>query len=268
MFDGASEGAIQLFENDILLISLKIDSKNKVKLLNDVEPIEIKDATLIESPLIFNNYDLLLRSQTLLDIGRKAMSRLGLPYTTLHTKDLFDKLCEPYYLPDLFQSDVDESLLQKLQDTISGYITYDRKERDFVFKREDRNIGIKNTASGIKTFGLLQILFVNQFIGKNSILIFDEPENHLHPKWQLKLAEILVELAKTGTYILIASHSPYMIEALQRYSEHSKHGAQARFYMAEGNEIIDRNRLDDIFHLLSEPFEEFRKIDSEILSNE
>lgn len=190
MFDGASEGAIQLFENDILLISLKIDSKNKVKLLNDVEPIEIKDATLIESPLIFNNYDLLLRSQTLLDIGRKAMSRLGLPYTTLHTKDLFDKLCEPYYLPDLFQSDVDESLLQKLQDIISGYITYDRKERDFVFKREDRNIEIKNTASNIKIFGLLQILFVNQFISKNSILIFDELENHLHPKWQLKLAEI------------------------------------------------------------------------------
>ena len=264
LLDGSEEGSIQLYENELLLIDLKIEKGNKVHLLSEVAPIEIKDATFIESPLILNNHDLLIRSRTPFEQER---SRLGLPYTTLHTKDLFDKLREPS-LAALLDTEPSEGLSKRLHSLINGEIVYDRSTRDFVFKRKNTSISIKNTASGIKTFGLLQILLANEMVNKNTILIFDEPENHLHPKWQLKLAKILVELANHGVFILVSSHSPYMIEALERYAELQDMKKQSAFFLAEKRKIDDHNRLEDIFKLLSEPFEIFRQMDAEALRDE
>ena len=95
-------------------------------------------------------------------------------------------------------------------------------------------------------------------------MIFDEPENHLHPKWQLKFAEVIVKIVKSGVKILVNSHSPYMIEALQRYSDKDK--IIANFYLAENGEISkvdgsNEKTLSEIFKKLSEPFEVFEKMD-------
>lgn len=192
---------------------------------------------------------------------------LGQPFTTLHTKDLFDKLRQPTLPHDLF--DYEKMILSKeIHDIINGEISYDRGDRDFVFQRKGESVSIKNTASGIKVFGLLDILINNEFIAKNTILIFDEPENHLHPKWQLKLAEILFKLVENGIYVLVSSHSPYLIEALARAAERKETDIKARFALAEKNTISDKNRLSDIFSTLSEPFEVFRKMDEEVLRDE
>ena len=94
LLQGTTKGRIQLTENDVPLIDLNI-SKKGVKLNGEVEPIALKDATFIDSPLILNNHDVLLQSQTLLDVDQRRSGFLGRPYTTLHTKDLFDKLRRP-----------------------------------------------------------------------------------------------------------------------------------------------------------------------------
>jgi len=135
----------------------------------------------------------------------------------------------------------------------------------FVFKKDEKDIELINTAMGIKYFGILQVLSENNHFYKNQILILDEPEVHLHPSWQLKLAEIIVTLVKNGMKILVNSHSPYMIEALQRYAK--KATIPNNFYLAEDREIIqDDESLSKIFEKLSEPFREFDKMDSEILN--
>lgn len=267
LLSGESEGFIRLYEGDLELINIKVSNDNKLMLLSDVELIELKDATFIETPLILNNHDLLIRSQSGLDIRKRNIHRLGIPYTTLHTKDLFDKLIEPT-LASFFEPDEDENLASTIEGLLNGTIVYDSKVKDFIFKREGKEISIKNTASGIKVFGILQLLSSNGFINKNSILIFDEPENHLHPKWQLKLAKVLVDLAKYGLYILVSSHSPYMIEALKRFSDKEKLENKTGFYLAEDNSIENRNRLEDTFRVLAEPFEVFRKMDEELLKDE
>ncbi len=266
LLQGATEGRIQLVENNLKLIDLAV-TKDGVKLVTDVEPIILKDATFIDTPLVLNNHDILARSQTLFDIDQRRPSMLGQPFTTLHTKDLFDKLRQPTLPHDLF--DYEKMILSKeIHDIINGEISYDRGDRDFVFQRKGESVSIKNTASGIKVFGLLDILINNDFVTKNTILIFDEPENHLHPKWQLKLAEILFKLVESGIYVLVSSHSPYLIEALARAAERKESDIEARFSLAEKNTISDKNRLSDIFSTLSEPFEVFRKMDEEVLRDE
>jgi energy-coupling factor transporter ATP-binding protein EcfA2 len=267
LLHGAIEGRIQFVASgDLLLIDLVV-KPDGVQLMREVEPVVLKDATFIDSPLILNQHDLLLRSQTLLDIDQRRSSRLGQPYTTLHTKDLFDKLRAPVLPLDLFGKDKAD-LAHEIQNIIDGEIAYDRNDRDFVFRRSGESVSIKNTASGIKVFGLLQILVSNEFVAKNTVLIFDEPENHLHPKWQLKLAQVLLKLVENGVYVLVSSHSPYLIEALKRGVDRAGLSDQARFALAKEQCISDTDRLSDIFEVLSEPFEVFRKMDAVDLSDE
>lgn len=271
LLQGTREGSIELWENDLLLLRLEISKKGddnlEIRLHDEPEPLELKDTTFIETPLILNQHDLLIRSQTMLDTNRRTPGRIGLSYTTLHTKDLYDKLRVPALPIDLLTPGKDE-ITHKLQKIVDGEISYSHKQRDFVFERDNESISIKNTASGIKVFGLLQILLNNEIIGKNTMLIFDEPENHLHPKWQLKLAEFLVYLASQGIYILVSSHSPYMIEALKRYADRDGLKDQQGFFLAQNRRIEDKNQLSEIFRVLAEPFEVFRQMDAEALKDE
>ena len=267
LLDGEDEGEITLLENKLELIKIKVTRENKIFLLSDIEPIQIKDATFIESPLILNNHDLLIKSQSGLNINKSNIERLGIPYTTLHTKDLFDKL-KKISFSLFFDDDFEENILREIQQIIDGNIIYDNQKRDFIYSKGQKNISIKNTASGIKSFGILQLLLLNGVLNKNSILILDEPENHLHPIWQLKYAKLLVIFAKNGITTLIASHSPYMIEALKRYSDVEDLGEVTNFYLAENSIILPKDRLSDIFRTLEEPFEIFRNMDEEILKDE
>ncbi|MBY0345263.1 MAG: ATP-binding protein [Neisseriaceae bacterium] len=268
---GEKEGSIQLVENDICLIHLEVKPKTVV-LIGDVEPIVLKDATFIDSPLILNHHDLLVRSHTLLDVDKRKSGLMGLPYTTLHTKDLFNKLREPISPSDLFAPDTvaKAKFFNEIQSIIDidGRIVYDRKKRDFIFQREDYDVSIKNTASGIKAFGILQILMANESIAKNTVLIFDEPENHVHPKWQLKMVELLLKLVEHGVYVMIASHSPYLIQALKRGVDRAGLASESRFALAQEKKIQDEDRLSDIFDALVEPFQVFDDMAAEDLRDE
>lgn len=271
LLQGATEGRIQLLENDLTLIDLAV-TDDRVRVMGEVEPMALKDATFIDSPLILNHHDVLARSQTLLDMDQRRSGRLGMSFTTLHTKDLFDKLRTPvlpFDLLSLGDTTGASRVLADLQTLIDGEVAYDKTERDFVFRRPSgASISIKNTASGIKVFGLLKMLVANEFVAKGTVLIFDEPENHLHPKWQLKLAEVLIKLVESGVYVVVSSHSPYLIEALKRGVDRAGLANEARFALATEKNIQDEDRLSDIFSVLAEPFEAFRQMDAEDLRDE
>ena len=97
-------------------------------------------------------------------------------------------------------------------------------------------------------------------------MLFDEPENHLHPKWQVKFAEVICQLVKIDIKILINSHSPYMIESLEKYSQKHKIQTKTNFYLADNHIIEPKNKLEVIYDKLAQPFDTFEKIDSELLN--
>jgi predicted ATPase len=259
-------GFIKLYENNLLLLNIEVDNNNKVVLKNTVQPIELNEATFIETPLILNNHDLLIRSQTGLDITKRSSRRLGIPYTTLHTKDLFDKL-KSYNDSFYFNNQFENKIKFDISNIIDGEIIYDEEEKDFVYLRDEQKISIKNTATGVKSFGIIQLLIDNEFINRTSLLILDEPEIHLHPKWQIEYAKLIVILAKNDIPILITSHSPYMIEALKRYSNKYDLELKTSFQLSLNNIIEKEDKLSDIFKILSEPFETFRQMDAQELND-
>ena len=155
---------------------------------------------------------------------------------------------------------------ESIKRVIQGEVYYDKYKDCILFKKNglDKALDMEETSNGIKTFGFFQILLLNQSIQEGTILILDEPEVHLHPKWQLEMAKIIVELVKNGVKIVVNSHSPYMIDALKYYSDREK--VKSNFYLAEKNRdetssISDVTMdISPIFEKLTEPLRELRKM--------
>lgn len=103
----------------------------------------------------------------------------------------------------------------RVQDTI-----YQGKELRFIRKGDNLNIKLEDTATGMKTFAYIQKLIENGYLNERTLLLIDEPEAHLHPKWIFELAHLLVLLNKEiGVKVLVASHNPDMVAAIQKVSQ-------------------------------------------------
>lgn len=157
---------------------------------------------------------------------------------------------------------------EKLFEITGGSFVYD--EGNIIYNDE---FLMKNTASGIKQIGLIQMLLNNRQLKENSFLIIDEPEVNLHPKWQIKFAEILVLLAHDlNITIYINTHSPLFIEAIRTYSEQQDLLDETNFYLTyESKDVknkydikyVSNENLSIIYNSLGKPYETLSEISIE-----
>ena len=152
-----------------------------------------------------------------------------------------------------------EKIYKKLNSIASGKIII--KKLDIYYKDREIEINAKNLSTGLKTFAIIKMLLQNGTIEENGTIILDEPEIHLHPEWQIKFAELIVLLQKEfGMHILLTTHSPYFLKAIQVYSKKYEISDKCKYYMSEldGEQaiLVDKtNNLEDIFYQLTIPFE-------------
>lgn len=80
-----------------------------------------------------------------------------------------------------------------------------------------QQVTIRNLGSGVElVLALLLQRMLSDTAKGDKILLIDEPEMHLHPTAQRKLADLLLEEAKT-CQIIVSSHSPYMLQQLVKF---------------------------------------------------
>ena len=153
------------------------------------------------------------------------------------------------------------SISSKETAAIPGMTGLKATEYSYTEGNADKKIMFQNLSSGLKTFVLLKLLIENGILEDNGVMILDEPEIHLHPEWQLVLAELLVLIQQEyGMHILINTHSPYFLDAIDVYA--AKHGIRekCRFYLSSDNggyadfEDVSAN-IDRIYKLLANPFQ-------------
>ena len=142
-------------------------------------------------------------------------------------------------------------------------------------EEDEKKLNIVNYSSGMKTFYLIKSLLEKGVIRENGTLILDEPEVHLHPEWQLKFAEIIVLLQKEfGLHILINTHSPYLLNAIEVYSKIHKLTSETKYYLAKIDEsnipIIEdiKHETNQIYDLLTVPFEKLDKLEELLEGND
>jgi len=68
-------------------------------------------------------------------------------------------------------------------------------------------------------FGINQLLpvIVQCFYApKNSLILIEQPEAHLHPKFQADVADFLIDVVNYGTRVVVETHSEHLLLRLQR----------------------------------------------------
>lgn len=72
------------------------------------------------------------------------------------------------------------------------------------------------TTVGVGVSQVLPILVMALLAPRNTLLIFEQPEIHLHPKVQSLLGDFFLSMGKLGKQCLVETHSEYLVNQLRR----------------------------------------------------
>lgn len=222
----------------------------------------IKEIIYIDDPFILDD----------LSFGEKATFRLFASYG--HRDDLLEKITsnrqktEFGVIDELFAEKRLKSIFDTMSEVCDGDLVSD-DNGNYTYRTDklDGELDIVNLSTGLKSFVILRTLLQNGKIDENGVIILDEPEIHLHPEWQLKFAEIIVLIQKEfRTNILLNTHSPYFLNAIEVYSEKYGIANKCNYYMTEetdGRTII-KNVTDErepIYAKLARPLQDLEKME-------
>lgn len=198
---------------------------------------------------------------------QKAMYRHVNGLFSGHRYHLYSKLFLKDRESNLFDAIVVEEKLNKINEKIStvcsgNIITYKRMGFGYRRNNSDKVLNIRNLSTGLKTFIILKKLLMNGVIESNGTIILDEPEIHLHPEWQLLFAELIVLIQKEfGVHVLLNTHSPYFLNAIEVYA--AKYGVndKCKYYLASSQDDISciedvSNNVEAIYSKLARPLQD------------
>lgn len=249
---------IKLIDKNETIMDINIDKKYEIKYNNDIKEILIDNITYPIDINIFDN--LLIPYNRDSDIGKDIES---------HIIDFQNKINKYKELKNNYNSKLNDYI----KSIINGNIEYTDNYIDFSYVKNNNYFELINVSSGIKSFSIIDLLLKAGIFNDKHILILDEPEVHLHPKWQIEYAKLMVKIAEEfDIKILINSHSPYFIEAIQKYSEKSEKIAdKTNFYLSEKQDdgyAVIKNVNNDIESIYKTLADAYRKLDKDTLWNE
>ena len=278
------------FCNQFLSLSKKDDEKMQIKLKikkehinlheTDEKKVEVdnyidiqKECFYIDNPFVLDNLDNIFKFKGRVQVNITDFvldnfevfghldfleNKLNKSLSRATTGDLINDA--------LLTERLDEFKNKLVQLTQGDFLEKDNK---FVFLESTSNqeIELENLSTGIKALAIILKLIENHDISDNSMIVLDEPEIHLHPKWQIIFAEMLVLLQKEfNLNIVLTSHSPYFISAIEAYSAKHEIANKCKYYLSDLNEenmavFEDVTRYTDkIYKKLAEPLKELEKI--------
>ena len=100
------------------------------------------------------------------------------------------------------------------EDVIGGKIEIS-ESGNWSFQENGRSFSLPVTAMGIANLGILALLIERKVLDEDAFIFIDEPEAHLHPAWQVIMAETLFELSRRGVHVVIATHSVDILKWLE-----------------------------------------------------
>lgn len=216
----------------------------------------------IDNPKIMDELDGLVYINQYLEHETYEHDRL-LKYLLLESKS------NQNIVDEIMAKEALSNVLNKLGEVLQGEFIKTAEGITFKEKDSDTPLHLTNLSTGLKSFAIIKRLIENGHIQQNGILVLDEPEVNLHPKWQLIYAEILVILQKEfQLHILLTTHSPYFINAIEVFSAKHRIADKCKYYLsglenhcAYFDDVT--TRIDKIYEKLAMPLQELEDIDLE-----
>ena len=247
-------------------IDLKIKNKN-INLIISNDKIQIKDffslyenVMLLDNPRIIDNL-----AENIILSANKIFSIIE----NLHNSKFISMLRNDKS-STVTDNILNEEILSKIEEKLNKIVDGKFLKKDFgVYfyrNKSGKEINIKNLSTGFKVFSIIKLLIQNNQLSENGTIILDEPEIHLHPEWQLKFAELIVLLQKEfSMHILLTTHSPYFVSAIEVFSEKYKIDDKCKYYVAEnkGNSGVIKDitgNTNIIFKKMARPFQDLENI--------
>lgn len=206
---GERAGIFVFTYKDFKLI-VRFNEENKMTMSYKGNYEWFKDATLISSTEVLNYSNLIsLADTSISDSFNKSK------LVSIQDKDLIDKL----NTESIDMLDQDFKVKDGLGFDQAGYAFY---------KENGNEVQMKMLGTGKKLFIMLDKLVRNKSVDNNTLLMFDEPEEGMHPEWQLDFIENLFDI---DVPFALTTHSPYIIQSLIYNAK--KKGEKMNYYVVE-----------------------------------
>lgn len=243
------EGGIELqIRNKKVAISVR--DNRVIKLQNSIRLLT--EAIYLDDPFILDGERRIYYKASSYITDHKTQLRRKLTYSKRNA-NLIEEIAVKNRL---------EKVFEKLSQVCGGVIVRDRQAGyGYQRKNGDKVLNIRNVSAGLKTFVILKQLLQSGAVEYNGTIILDEPEIHLHPEWQLIFAELIVLLHKEfGLHVLLNTHSPYFLRAMQVYSAKHEVADRCKYYLAgmsASHAVIEdvSENIDKIYQILSIPLQ-------------
>jgi len=277
LFNSEFEGQIQNFATKKnASINLQVKDENVKIIIKDNIITELENPLNLTHEAIYIDDPFVLDGVSPLRRFNRIPHRSSIEKKLLHNKfeeqsigQNIDTLSVQKAINDLLVEGNLKNIYAELNKVCEGSLV--RQESgilSFISNFDGREISIANLSTGLKTFTIIKTLLLNGYLEEKGTLILDEPEIHLHPEWQIVLAKIIVLLQKEyKMHILISSHSPYFIHAIEVYSKKEKIN-NPKFYLTQENKngLISMKdvsaNLEPIYNLLYKPLQELESLKS------
>ena len=211
------------------------------------EPIYLEDPFVLDS----------VRSRPLFDLDRRFVN-----HRALLGRKLFSKAKRENLVDEIITKNKLETIYQRISSVCGGdVISLGHSGLGYRQKNSDKVLDVKNLSTGLKTFAILKTLLLNGVIKQNGTIILDEPEIHLHPEWQLLFAELIVLLQKEfSLHILLNTHSPYFLNAIEVYTRKYHVEDQCKFYFSHLEDdcaVFDdvSGQIETVYQALARPLQ-------------
>ncbi len=245
------DSEITVYDNENKYFSIKITNNNIEK---DDKPfyssgIDIKKTYFIDNPFVLDSP---LFRKSIYPHDEEDISSILNAEEILPHESKLNRVLKSNTLSSVYEKmikETDNSIIrEKINQVLSGSFEFTDDGEFYV--KDGKQLNITNLATGSKMFAIIKLLIEKGEIDGTTLLVLDEPEAHLHPNWQNKFAEIIVLIVKElGTRVLLTSHSPNFVLAIDAYMR--KYNAQniTNFYQTnsiDGYFVEYKNVNDDI----------------------
>ena len=142
-------------------------------------------------------------------------------------------------------------------DVLNGRISIS-KLGEMSFRENGSNRPLRMTSAGAANVGVLALLIERKVVDRGTMLFVDQPEAHLHPSWQVVMAEALFDLARNGVRVVVATHGLDILKWLEvrieKHPEDERLVALNRFPNPARTEDGFKLKIAKIKQELSKPF--------------